>query len=330
MQRKNTLTLRLALFMGEVALYGCEKLPPASIMPQAEVLAVPTFTPAQQAWLNFVAKVCRGEQVDPTGQYVKDGTLVPTDQEARTRPKFDAARDTYPFRLLLDGTVVLLPRRAKDGMGSKEAPSQPPIEECPFGGCPGVPVTITSTFVSSVGLGGAGDIVDMKVSGFSTNSVIYNTLNSNLNKGAGGAHLLYYFTRTPSSVIQGSEYHQPNQFPNLSTSDPLVAYEGKTKHWFYQDPPAASSDFAPIWLAEGDVSITTSKEIDLNEGAGGEYVYSYQSKKPGVKGNASPFHEIGILSGNSGQIQPPAGWIKEGQDLNDSAGGDFIYFCYKP
>lgn len=321
--------------MGGVALYGCEKLSPAGIVPQAEVLAAPTYTPAQQAWLNFVAKVCRGEQVDPTGQYVKDGTIVPAGAEVRTRPKLDAARDKYPFVLRADGTVVLLAKkgtslRSMSGSTANtiDEPIETPDPSIPTSGPSGPP--ITSTFVSSVGLGGTGDIVDIKVASFSTNSVIYSTLNSNLNKGAGGSHLLYYFTRTPSRVIQGSEYHQPNKFPNLSTSDPLVAYESKTKHWFYQDPPAASPDFAPIWLAEGDVSITTSKEIDLNEGAGGEYVYSYQSKKPGVKGNASPFHEIGILSGNSGQIQPPAGWIKMGQDLNDSAGGDFIYFCYKP
>ena len=316
--------------MGVGALYGCEKLPQASIAHKAEVPAAPTYTPAQQAWLNFVAKVRRGEQLDPTGQYVKDGTLVPADQEARTRPKFDAARDKYPFRLLLDGTVVLLPKRTKASTGSKEAPPQPPIEECPFGGCPGVPITITSTFVSSVGLGGTGDIVDMKVADVLANSSTYIKLNANLNQGAGGSYLLYYFTRSPSSVLKGREYSSPDQFPNLSTSDPLVAYDSKTKHWFFQDPPDAESGFAPIWDTSYDVSTTTSQVIDLNEGAGGEYVYSYQSKKPGVRSNASPFHEIGILLGNSGQIQPPAGWIKVGQDLNDSAGGDFIYFCYKP
>ncbi len=299
--------------------------------PKAEPAAAPTYTPAQQAWLNFVAKVRRGEQQDPTGQYVKDGTIVPADQEQRTRPKFDAARDKYPFRLLPDGTIVLFSKTAKNNTGSKEAPPQPPIEECPFGGCPGVPVPVTSTFVSSVGLGGTGDIVDIKTL-YDVQSILgYEKLNANLNQGAGGSVMFYFFTRFSTSVLQGIEYSLPNQYPNLNTADPVVAYDGKTTHWFYQDRPQASSGFAPIWYPDPNKNYNGDwHPMDLNQGAGGEYVWTYQSKTLSVGNGAAPFHEIGILSGNSSQIQPPAGWLKfSQQDLNDSAGGDFIYFCYK-
>jgi hypothetical protein len=331
MQRQTTLTLKTTLLLSGLVLFGCEKLPQASMAPQAEVPSTPTYTSAQQAWLNFVAKVRRGEQQDPTGQYVKDGTTVPADQEQRTRPKFDAARDKYPFRLLPDGTIVLLSKAAKNNTGSKEAPPQPPIEECPFGGCPGVPVPVTSTFVTSAGLGGTGDIVDIKTL-YDTQGILgYEKLNTNLNQGAGGTVMFYHFTRFSASVVQGIEYSLPSQFPNLSTADPVVSCEGKTKHWFYQSRPQASPGFAPIWYPDPNQNYNGDwAPMDLNDGAGGEYVYTYQSKQPGIKSDASPFHEIGILSGNSGQIQPPAGWIKVGQDLNDSAGGDFIYFCYKP
>jgi hypothetical protein len=299
------------------------------------VLAAPTYTPAQRAWLNFVAKVRRGEQLDPTGQYVKDGTIVPADQQPHTRPKFDAARDKYPFILRADGTVVLLSKASATGENGSsftdprnDTPTPcPPGEPCPPSG---YPPAVTSTFVSSVGLGGSGDIVDMKTL-YDTQGILgYEKLNANLNQGAGGTVMFYHFTRFSNSVLQGIEYSLPDQFPNLSTADPIVSCEGKTKHWFYQSRPEASSGFAPIWYPDPNQNYNGNwKPLDLNDGAGGEYVYTYQSKQPGIRYDASPFHEIGILSGNSGQIQPPAGWKKLGQDLNDSAGGDFIFLCYK-
>lgn len=306
-------------------------MPPATVAPKAEPAAAPTYTRAQQAWLNFVAKVRRGEQLDPTGQYVKDGTLVPADQEQRIRPKFDAARDKYPFILRADGTVVALAKAgANEGTSSSYvAPINcPPDDPCPSGG---YPPAVTSTFVSSVGLGGTGDILDIKTL-YDVQSILgYEKLNANLNQGAGGSVMFYFFTRFSTSVLQGIEYSLPNQYPNLNTADPVVAYDGKTTHWFYQDRPQASSGFAPIWYPDPNKNYNGDwHSMDLNQGAGGEYVWTYQSKTLSVGNGAAPFHEIGILSGNSSQIQPPAGWLKfSQQDLNDSAGGDFIYFCYK-
>ncbi len=309
-------------------------MPQATVAPKAEPAAASTYTPAQQAWLNFVAKVRRGEQIDPTGQYVKDGTRVPDDQQPHVRPKFDAARDKYPFVLLADGTVVPL---AKTGAGGDNGssftdPRNDTPQPCPPGEpCPpsGYPPAVTSTFVSSVGLGGTGDIVDIK-SLYDVQSILgYEKLNANLNQGAGGSDIYYHFTRFASSVIQGVEYSQPDQYPNLSTADPVVAYGGKTTHWFYQNVPDSDPDFAGIWYPNPDIDRGRWKPVDLNQGAGGEYVWTYQAKTLSVGNGAAPFHEIGIISGNSSQIQPPAGWGKYPQDLNDSAGGDFIYFCYK-
>lgn len=64
---------------------------------------------------------------------------------------------------------------------------------------------------------------------------------------------------------------------------------------------------------------------DLNEGVSGTYIRAIQSKSP----NAGLPLEIGVLSGNSSNIQPPVGWSKASIDLNEGAGGDFIYFCVK-
>ena len=39
--------------------------------------------------------------------------------------------------------------------------------------------------------------------------------------------------------------------------------------------------------------------------------------------------EIMVIYGGSSNIQPPAGYTKINVDLNQGAGGDFIYVCYK-
>ena len=291
----------------------------------------PTYTVAQQAWLNFVDKVRRGEQVDPTGQYVKDGTIIPDDAEPHTRPKLDAARDKYPFHLLPDGTVVMLKAVGREGGTNIPVPPDDPPVECPPGGCTGVPTgpTTTSTFVSSVGLGGSGDIVDIKVA-YQYPDGNYIVLNADLNKGAGGSYIYYEFMRNPSDVLRGREYFDPYnpKCVYVNAYDPVTSYVTGTGSGFprktYPTPPGS---FYPIWLPSSSF-YTDWENSDLNEGAHGAYIYSYQSKDASRQG-AAPFHEIGVLSGNSDQIQPPAGWIKAPNDLNEGAGGDYIYFCYK-
>lgn len=39
--------------------------------------------------------------------------------------------------------------------------------------------------------------------------------------------------------------------------------------------------------------------------------------------------EITVIFGDSSGIQPPAGYEKYGVDLNQGAGGDYIYLCFK-
>jgi len=69
---------------------------------------------------------------------------------------------------------------------------------------------------------------------------------------------------------------------------------------------------------------------DLNRGAHGKYMYlcyhmaSYQSTGT----NKPCIAAVQIISGKN--AQPPAGWVKLPQDLNDGAGGDYIYLCYQP
>ena len=85
-------------------------------------------------------------------------------------------------------------------------------------------------------------------------------------------------------------------------------------------------EFSPMWAETPHPPINSDymKFPDLNDGAGGRYIYGYQSRRPGT-----PI-ELGVLASNSSSTQPPTGWTKAGGDLNEGAGGDFIYFCIKP
>lgn len=63
---------------------------------------------------------------------------------------------------------------------------------------------------------------------------------------------------------------------------------------------------------------------DLNEGAGGKYVYLCYSKN---KAN-DPVRSIQIIQGSSAQIPPPEDYIKIPVDLNAGSGGKYIYLFY--
>lgn len=74
----------------------------------------------------------------------------------------------------------------------------------------------------------------------------------------------------------------------------------------------------------------TKISYDLNHGAGGKYMYlcyhlsSYQSQGT----NKQCIAAVQVLDGKNAPA--PAGWVKLPQDLNDGAGGDYIYLCYQP
>jgi hypothetical protein len=64
--------------------------------------------------------------------------------------------------------------------------------------------------------------------------------------------------------------------------------------------------------------------IDLNWGAGGEYIYlSYQL----VENPFNPITDLTVIWGDSPDIHAPAGYEKINHDLNAGSGGKWIYFC---
>ena len=296
-----------------------------------------TLSPAQVAWTRFVDKVKRGEAIDLSGQYVADGTKAAVDAAGnRTiRPKFDAATPEFSkhYRYLAStqtrgtntGVVVSI-----DCAGDPNNPSQ----ECneTGGGNSG---GIYSAFTSSEGrapYSGAdnpnGHVWDVKLGYGSQAGGRYGIPNSytiiptNLNEGAGGNYIYIGFSRVPQDVSESPE--QINHWPY--STGPVVQLAYIAKYSFRGRYPIYPSDHFPIWV---DTGVRNSFEVrDLNQGAGGTYIRGAQTKSPRI----SPYVpvEVGVLSGNSASIQPPAGWTKVSIDLNEGAGGSFIYFCTKP
>jgi hypothetical protein len=68
---------------------------------------------------------------------------------------------------------------------------------------------------------------------------------------------------------------------------------------------------------------------DLNDGSAGKYIYAFQEKYEGATPYPATVMEVGVIYGNSSSIVPPTGWRKIPGDLNEGAGGDYIYFVVK-
>lgn len=70
-------------------------------------------------------------------------------------------------------------------------------------------------------------------------------------------------------------------------------------------------------------SSTEQIQQDLNQGAGGKFIYLCYSKG----GTNKPITDLQVTSSGSAGNQCGAGWEWYPQDLNEGAGGDFIYLC---
>ena len=350
---------------GAIALSGCNKNIDA-VQPVAAQLThnlegyhLPSDEEIQQQreWLWYLEKLESGEATDPTGQYLSKETQFEGNEAEGQRqvgPKVSAhlAQTDYGFNEY----------RAINGTGTT---SQPPCTDCltlhppshpGFGAgtgngsgsnhgggvvAPGQPTypPPTTVFVSTEGLApysGSnnpnGYVYDLKVAkGGSPNvSVLsgYTKLNLDLNKGAGGRYIYLTFTRNPGDVQLGDETGYG--WARSETEGPVVALQAFTTFtgisigWIFGATPIRP--FLPIW-ARNPIPGSTWKHPDLNDGSRGFYIYGFQFKDP----NQHPVPvEIGIIASNFDHPVPPAGWHADyTQDLNERAGGDYIYFCTK-
>jgi hypothetical protein len=70
-------------------------------------------------------------------------------------------------------------------------------------------------------------------------------------------------------------------------------------------------------------------EKDLNEGAGGKYVFMCFSKDPAKAEEGLPIRGLTVIAGgDNDRLVAPYGFTQIGVDLNMGAGGEFIYLCY--
>lgn len=238
-------------------------------------------------------------------------------RERPTRPKYD-------IRDYSNEQMALL------SIECPECEIMPDPEE-PCYGCGGggyyPPTPPPSTFVSSEGRGGAGLIYNLLFIKHSNPLPApeqgYTRIDVDLNKGAGGKYIYISFTRDPESVSQFHKDYQGRNFP--LTHLYAQGYRTGLSEWV-----SAPDGYSYIYEFTGNWAtpsyIFDYKIIDLNDGAGGKYIYAYSSRNS-AKG--LPIKEVGVLYGSSSSIAPPPGWIKDPQDLNEGAGGDYIYLCYR-
>ena len=310
-----TLLIRLLLFMflsTTVILWGCDK---------AEEAAVPGGNTALSSAQTQAAKAGSDKdetyKTDRTGQYVSKDVQVTgyeDGSERPTRPKFDAA----------------------DAISTMSVPIEPPcdpnVSDCSGQGPYYPPAPPTMTPVSSIGIGhtttSKGFIYDLKVIKGSSSSINtgdlpgYYKIGVDLNKGAGGKYIYLCFTRDPSKVIGSSSWVGDGLHGrNVPVEDIIIKRQtvgGGFGGWPGPHAP-------PIETKDG----LGFHQPDLNDGAGGKYIYAYQDKDSYV--HPSTVYEVGVIYGSSSAIQPPqnSGWRRIEGDLNDGAGGDYIYFVVK-
>jgi len=70
----------------------------------------------------------------------------------------------------------------------------------------------------------------------------------------------------------------------------------------------------------------TKIDVDLNKGAGGDFIYLCYKTAP--YDAAEAIESVAIISGDDPDIPAPYGYIKIPQDLNAGAKGKYIYLCY--
>lgn len=193
---------------------------------------------------------------------------------------------------------------------------------CSSGGGGGGGSSITSIFSSSEGRGGWGPIRDLKFTKGNSPSQPtlpgYELINVDLNKGAGGTYIYLTFTRGNTAEGAPTNKCAPNVYDGEYVTDFLADDYNAFDAALVKG--TCHIGWSPVLESGG---VDGWKQPDLNDGAGGRYIFAWQLKLSGQP----PIQEVGVLAGNSSTIQCPSGWTRDRQDLNEGAGGDFIYFC---
>ncbi|MDQ2792801.1 MAG: hypothetical protein M3Y12_02155 [Bacteroidota bacterium] len=330
----------------------------ATIRPIAEASK---DTAGTAAWRGFVGSVELGLFKDPKGQYVSKSTFVPSDGlNARPiRPKGDdTKRLLSSLPAALGGTANLFPQPTDpdDGGGGGGGVYVPnythfsstemvqPWDSAPYATSPTGSTSKathrTTAFYTTENPNGY--LYDLKIvkgpnpnrTGFN-DSPYYHNIEIDLNEGAGGEYIYVSFTRDPSQVqYQTSNWgcgyngsgtdETPRDINGNRVDSPIKWIDTEVR--CCSAAANCNGIYTPMYATLGyTVDSNHFKFPDLNDGAGGSYIYAWQTRV------ATPYHnqliELGVLTGNNVNIQPPAGWQRVGSDLNNGAGGSYIFFC---
>ena len=272
-------------------------------------------------------------KTDKTGQYVSKDVQVTGYEDGRERP----TRPKYDF-----GDYAAAQMAAYSAECVNCEFTLPPDEPCDgCGGGSGSGTTVVSDFIGSDEIGGYGMypyhfpdninnyIQDLKVIKGSSSTIGtsdlpgYYKIPVDLNRGAGGKYIYLCFTRDPMKV-KGSDSGLQSW-----VNDQMMGRYVPVKTIYVRSYNVGGMNG---WPTNCSPPIETKDAFgyhtpDLNDGARGKYIYAYQEKCDTY--SSRPVREVGVIYGNSSSIQPPAGWEKIPGDLNEGAGGDFIYFCVK-
>ena len=122
----------------------------------------------------------------------------------------------------------------------------------------------------------------------------YTKIPTDLNSNAGGDYMYLCYTNSPDA------------------GPPLTAIQAAASDSNHSsDPTVTPAGYTVI-------------PIDVNQNAGGKYVYiSYITGT-----SAKPICGVDVISGVR-NYWPSQEWIRVDQDLNEKAKGDYVYVCYK-
>jgi hypothetical protein len=227
------------------------------------------------------------------------------------------------------------PIRPKDDSDSGVSINNIPEDPC----CSGGGTAPSFTFVSSEGLGvgpfngnPSGHIIAIRVIMGSSAAIQpsqgHIKLNADLNKGAGGKYINITFTRNPVYSYENDGHYGPVTYNIPLTNIKVESYTQMCytfKGYVCDTNPEGS--YRHMYKFDGTNSLYGGTATDLNDGAGGKYIFGHVSRSAYYYGN--PIKEVGVLSSALSSAQPPSGWTKVPGDLNENAGGDYVWFCYK-
>lgn len=167
----------------------------------------------------------------------------------------------------------------------------------------------------------------------------YQKLPEDLNKGAGGKYIYLCYRKGGGAPISNIDF-----VTGTSKSAIDAAYcgfytilqdlnEGAGGKYIYLSYQRATPVTDVTFISGGSAKMQPPEGYDciysdLNRGANGKYIYLC-AKHADTNAPAQGIEALKAISGDSGDVQPPAGFEKIPLDLNTGAGGKYVFLSVK-